>query len=436
MAKDCKFRIAKTIIKRVAHFCVLVIYVSPSLVSQAQPDRLSSPQSVLQVDTTVDSNALAYQVCSDQPDDCSLRGALSIANMSPEQEYLIELPTGVYHLSLPGSQEDANATGDLDVFGRVTLAGAAAETTQINGNTLDRVLQVHGTATVILQDLSITGGLAPPEGDGGGIYNQGNLTITRSMIIHNAAGSAPQDEVTLGTSGGSGGAIYNTGTLVIQDSQVAHNTTGLGGPGDCENPPGNGGAGGGIYNAGMLLIQGSQVDGNIAERGGYGLDQTCNELEIYYGVDGGDGGGGGAVFNTGSLIIIQTTVSNNSAGDGGNGGSSDRGGSGGSGGDGGAIFSTGSLNITQTTISSNTAGNGGAGGVSWMIYFGGGGGAGGDGGGIYSLGTLKIYASHLLSNRAGSGGGGEWSGPEGRGGGIYYTTQGPWSSKVLKSVPI
>jgi len=69
----------------------------------------------------LDSNAPAYQVCSDQPNDCSLRGAISKANTSPEQEYFIELPVGVYNLSLLGIDEDSNATGDLDVYGQVTL---------------------------------------------------------------------------------------------------------------------------------------------------------------------------------------------------------------------------------------------------------------------------------------------------------------------------
>ena len=48
-------------------------------------------------------------------------------------------------MALAGAGEDANATGDLDITGRVTIRGAGAGLTVIDGQQLDRVFDVIGT---------------------------------------------------------------------------------------------------------------------------------------------------------------------------------------------------------------------------------------------------------------------------------------------------
>ena len=105
---------------------------------------LASPTATipLEVDTTLDSNEVAYQACSTADGDCSLRGAISVANADPGNDYAITLPEGTFAFSLAGSGEDNNATGDLDLSGNITLNGAGAMSTTIDANQRDRGLHV------------------------------------------------------------------------------------------------------------------------------------------------------------------------------------------------------------------------------------------------------------------------------------------------------
>src|SRR3954470_19895017 len=79
--------------------------------------------------------------------DCSLREAIVAANGSPGAD-VITLPAGTYTLTIGGAGEDAAATGDLDITDGVTVNGAGAATTTIDGGAIDRVLHVlAGTST-------------------------------------------------------------------------------------------------------------------------------------------------------------------------------------------------------------------------------------------------------------------------------------------------
>ena len=82
--------------------------------------------------------------------DCSLREAVQAANTDAAVDGCtagtgadtIVLSAGTYVLS-PGStaDEDNNASGDLDVLSDITIEGAGAATTVIDGNGTDRVLK-------------------------------------------------------------------------------------------------------------------------------------------------------------------------------------------------------------------------------------------------------------------------------------------------------
>src|SRR3989344_6403271 len=81
--------------------------------------------------------------------DCSLREAIGAANALPGAD-VITLPAGTYTLSIAGTGEDLNATGDLDITGDLTINGAG-DTTIIDGAAIDRVLTVF-PATIVLID--------------------------------------------------------------------------------------------------------------------------------------------------------------------------------------------------------------------------------------------------------------------------------------------
>ena len=91
--------------------------------------------------------------------DCSLREAITAANAAGGHQS-IDLPAGTYTLTRTGSGEDGNVWGDLDITDDVTINGAGAETTIIDGNGTDRVLHVFSSATVVVGDVTIRNGKA------------------------------------------------------------------------------------------------------------------------------------------------------------------------------------------------------------------------------------------------------------------------------------
>ena len=203
------------------------------------------------VDTTTDSNAAAFQACTTAANDCSLRGAISKANADTANTYTIQVPTGNYILTLSGASEDGNATGDLDILCNLTISGAGADLSIIDGNQLDRVLHIQGVVTVEISGIQITGGMTGSSvyggsEDGGGIYIQGSLyaddpivTLAGMAIVNNATGSDLPDG-----SAGDGGGIYSViDALTLTNSTVSNNAAGFGAADEF------GGGGGGIYNS-------------------------------------------------------------------------------------------------------------------------------------------------------------------------------------------
>jgi CSLREA domain-containing protein len=112
------------------------------------------------VNTTVDSLAPPAGACS-------LRAAIVAANTntavggcpagSATVTDTIVLPCGTYTLGIAGADEDANASGDLDIAGDLILTGAGARTTIIDGGGIDRVFEIR-TGTVTISDVTIRGG--------------------------------------------------------------------------------------------------------------------------------------------------------------------------------------------------------------------------------------------------------------------------------------
>ena len=261
---------------------------STHLITLAQP--YTGTQ--LAVDTAVDSNELFYRACTAAANDCSLRGAISRANLDSGQAYTIQLPAGIYPLTLPGAGEDNNATGDLDLNGNLTVLGGGAKNTIIDGGQLDRVLHVQSNGTVAIHDVEITGGRVV--GSGGGVY------IAAGSHVE-IADAAIHDNLAEGGTGGDakGGGIYNAGTLDLKNTLVDANQaaggTGSAGtswysgglPGSAGGVGGNG-LGGGVYNAGTLTELNVTVSGNSAEGG-----------------SGGHGGSGG-MGNQGSAGLPGT----------------------------------------------------------------------------------------------------------------------------------
>lgn len=127
----------------------------------------------------------------------------------------IELPAGVYALTLGPAGETGNAGGDLDVHATLTIRGAGALSTALDGGGADRVLQSVGGA-LTLEDLTVRGGSAPEGGAGIWVVSSGGLIVNRCRVVDNhAAGDS---------SGLAGGIGSFSGALIVLDSEIRGNT--------------------------------------------------------------------------------------------------------------------------------------------------------------------------------------------------------------------
>jgi hypothetical protein len=107
------------------------------------------------VDTTVDGVDIfpGDTFCATAEDTCTLRAAVMEANALPSADR-IELGPNFYSLSIPGGNEEAAATGDLDIYGTLTIVGQGMMATAIDAGGAamgDRALHVHPDASFTLE---------------------------------------------------------------------------------------------------------------------------------------------------------------------------------------------------------------------------------------------------------------------------------------------
>ena len=137
--------------------------------------------------------------------------AIQAANAKPHADTII-LPAGTFTMTIPPTGNDDASTGDLDINGSVTIKGARAGLTIIDGNHLDRVFTIVRGA-VAISDITIENGLAL-SGAGGGVFNGGgNVTLTNVDVEHNVAMGIDNGN---GVTGVSHGAVGNPGGAGVE----------------------------------------------------------------------------------------------------------------------------------------------------------------------------------------------------------------------------
>lgn len=329
----------------------------------------------------------------------------------------IVLGKGRYVLSIPPRRQDDNASGDLNVAGAapLTIIGAGVRATVIDAAGLgDRALSVARGARLVLRRVTITGGRAPAGAPGASDVAGAGCPV-------GGGGADGLDAA----AGGSGGGIFNEGTLSLDRVAVRGNRAGPGGAGGTASGAGcrggnggQGGDGGGVYNRGRLTLTRSTVSGNSAGAGGDGGSGGAGPLGAgSAGGSGGPGGSGGGIDNEGTLSVTASTIASNRAGAGGGAGAG--GAAGGGGGSGGGVFGGARhLAVLDSTLYGNMAGAGGGGGLTGT------GGAGGSGGAIaVAKGISRVRNATVASNGVGAGGAPAAAtgnvGPAGVGGGLF-----------------
>jgi CSLREA domain-containing protein len=205
------------------------------------------------------------------PPKCTLRAAIMETNALAGTD-TINLPAGTYTLTIAGQGEDGAATGDLDIQGTLTIAGAGAGSAIIDGNGLDRVLQVLDLGRLTLSEVTVTNG-NPGNGSGGGIRNSGTLTIVRSTIANNAA------EGILNTS---------SGTLRIDRSVIANHSAW------------------GIFNLGSLRMVASTLHDNAGAIRNHGANGHLIAVGV---IIRGNSGGLTTTGPSASATLTNSTIS-------------------------------------------------------------------------------------------------------------------------------
>src|SRR6266540_2329409 len=282
-------------------------------------------------------------MCADVSGNCTLRAAITESNFVGGAN-VITVPSGTYALTLGPFDDEFNAagatmeSGDLDIVDlsafslptltSVTINGAGAGVTIIDGGGIDRVLDINNFAAfgssvnVTLTGLTIRNGNAPVSSgfneSGGGIqfdgFNNQTFVPAGTLTINNC-------NITGNTAAGQGGGILAIfGSLIMNGSEVSGNSS--------VNAAGGGISYDGSSSAGLrtLQITTSRISGNHANNGTFGngggvfaggnANKTIDHTVMTNNAAAGQGGG--VVNNSGDLtlnfnVIVGNTASGNPA---------------------------------------------------------------------------------------------------------------------------
>lgn len=301
---------------------------------------------------------------------CTLRAAVQETNALVGND-TINLPAGIYDLTISGVDEDLSATGDLDFRDNLILNGDGANDTIIRPVYGDRIINLATSElNVSIVGVTVEGSNISRGYRGGAIYTGSNniLTLRNCKVQNNSIQMSGQryyaDDIwgagvysggTLtvdnclfrenhvsGDKWSHGGAISGTGTFIISNSLFEYNTA-----------VSQSGEGGAIYMwPGSLSVSESTFRYNSALAGGGAyLSNVAGIVDKSTFYENGTGvvttGGAIAYSSSGSGVftVLNSTISSNHAR--GNGG--------------GILQSDGTLYIVNSTLAYNTSAYSGSG---------------------------------------------------------------------------
>jgi hypothetical protein len=205
---------------------------------------------------------------------------------------------------LPGTYTDS-----LQIDKNLIIIGDLQKNTIIDGNHENSCINIKHGINVTIINLTLKNGNSFDFG--GGINNNGILTLKDSTIDDNAAlygggiynrGTITISGLTIKNNKGKygGGGIWSDGTLTIKNSTITNNTVPIF-------------SGGGIYNHGLMTIIGVTIKNNFATESGGGV-YNRGTLTIEDSIITRNGATfGGGIINYSIITIYGSTITYNMA---------------------------------------------------------------------------------------------------------------------------
>ena len=203
-----------------------------------------------------------------------------IADSSPGDVIVFASALSGQTIILDGAQITLNKNLTID-------ASALARGITIDGGGSSRIFEINSGNTVVLHNLTLTGGhSAAGTGGGGAILNKGHLTLNDTTLSGNSTANY-------------GGGINNVGgALALNQSTLHRNASTLDG-------------GGLIHHAGTLTVTQSTIAENTARNGG-GLFIQAGTTTITRSTFSGNAAsgiaGGGIYINSGSTLNLSNSI--------------------------------------------------------------------------------------------------------------------------------
>ncbi len=309
-------------LRRLARLALLIIPVAGAAAPMALPQLARAAGATIVVGTFADP-ALSGTDCTASTGSgtvkCSLRAAVQQAN-SDNNGDIIQLGAGTYQLTIGVDSTvdpaDTGTTGDLDMEADMTLQGAGATQTLIEGVGSpwnDRILEAdqnRSNPNVTVQNLKVTGGNDTgnysEDGGGGILGGDGNLTLHNVIVDNNHSDF---------DGGGVNSNSLSSETLTITNSTLSNNDA---------NGNGGGLRVGGTTDA-ANAISNAYITGNTA-RGGQAVDSggggiydevtgagstTFSDVMVTGNHATGRSGGGVYEYSTANSIYKNITISGN-----------------------------------------------------------------------------------------------------------------------------
>jgi parallel beta-helix repeat protein len=239
--------------------------------SETLVERWTGKLDVIEVNTVLD-------VVDSEDGFLSLREAI----LQAEDGDTILLRAQTYQLTTTGSGPNMS---DLDISSDITIIGQGTSTV-IDAMSNHRIFDIQDSSSVVIRDLVLTDGQAD---FGGAIRVQTNSSLTLERVIVQDSSAINQ-----------GGGVWNQGNLTISDSRVVNNTSV--------------GEAGGIYSDNWLSVIRSSIETNQSGDEGGGILIAAGEATLHNTTVSGNQAGtrGGGLYNRGTTILTHVTIASNS----------------------------------------------------------------------------------------------------------------------------